>query len=95
MIKKFSHKIAMLFAIFFIAIVAAPTLIISMDDNVDVTFFFGENEEEENLKLLFEITTTDSENQILAKTSDNKDRYTFKNYPKPHLNLISPPPERK
>ena len=95
MIKKFSHKIAMLFAIFFIAIVAAPTLIISMDDNVDVTFFFGENEEEENLKLLFEITTTDSENQILAKTSDNTDSYTFKNYPKPHLNLISPPPERK
>lgn len=95
MIKKFSHKIAMLFAIFFIAIVAAPTLIISMDDNVDVTFFFGENEEEENLKLLFEITTTDSENQILVKNSDNRDSYTFKNYPKPHLNLISPPPERK
>ncbi|SHG88729.1 hypothetical protein SAMN05444148_1201 [Winogradskyella jejuensis] len=85
----------MFFAIFFIVIVAAPTVIISMDDNVDVTFFFGENEEEEkeNLKLLFEITTTDSENQSLVKTRDNRDGYTFKNYPKPHRNLISPPPD--
>lgn len=93
MIKRASHKIAMVFAIFFIVIVTAPTVIISMDDNVDVTYFFGENEGEENLKLLFEISVVDSENQSLIKTIDDGDGYTFKNYPVPHLNLISPPPE--
>ncbi|GGI56067.1 hypothetical protein GCM10011444_03760 [Winogradskyella haliclonae] len=84
----------MFFAVFFIAIIAAPTVIISMDDNVDVTFFFGENEEEEkDFTLVFKISEADTENQDLAKSNKKKDRYTFKSYPKPYLDFISPPPE--
>ncbi|RNC87966.1 MAG: hypothetical protein ED556_01900 [Winogradskyella sp.] len=91
----FRHKGAMIFAILFMIIVTAPAVILSVDDNVDVTFFFGENEEEEteNLKLLFETSSVDAEKVIVKTFNSNIDSYTFKNYSKPELNLIFPPPD--
>ncbi len=78
------------------AIISAPTIVTSIDDSVDVSCFFGigEEEESENLKLLFENNIEFSDDHhFVIKTRDNLIGYKFKTYPKPHLNLISPPPE--
>lgn len=89
------HKLATFFALLFMIIITAPTVAISLDDNADVALFFGENEEEEkeNLKILFDFASSDSDLQDVVKESFNNDEYTFKTYSKPHLNLIFPPPD--
>lgn len=77
-------------------IISAPTIIISFDDSVDVSYFYGmgeEEEESENVKLLFDNTLEFSEELFTLKTNIHFIGYAFKSYPKPHLNLISPPPE--
>ncbi len=95
MYQKFRYRIAVFFAILFITIVSAPTIILSIDDSVDATIFLGENDEEEkeNTKLLFDIASSDSKIQNINKSSKDSDAYTFKKYTKPHLNLIFPPPD--
>lgn len=93
--KRLQHKAAIFFTILFMAIICAPSLIMSIDDSIDITILCGENEEEEkeNFKLLFEITNLNSDYSISDSNENSNIEYTFKNYPKPHLNLISPPPE--
>ena len=77
------------------AIISAPALIMSMDDSCDITFFYGENEEEEkeNFKLLFEINSFKQGSSFIDNLNASKVVYIYKIYAKPHLNLISPPPE--
>jgi hypothetical protein len=93
--KSFKHKTAVFFTIFFMGIITAPTIISSMDDTVDISSFYGigEEEESESFKLLFENTSEVSENSFIIDTDAHLVAYTYKKYPKPHLNLISPPPE--
>ncbi len=93
--KRLQNKAAIFFAILFMAIISAPLVIVSIDDSIDITFFYGENEEEEKegLKLLFEITSQDLENCFSDLNSHRDIGYTFKKYSKPHLNLVLPPPE--
>ena len=95
MTKKCQYNIAVFFTILFMAIISAPSVIMSIDDSIDTTYIFGENEEEEKecFKLLFEITPQVSGNYFVDIINTNNDCYTFKKYSKPHLNLISPPPE--
>ena len=90
--------IATLLTVLFMALIVAPTVIASIDDSIDTSIFYSLIEEEENGKakklispFSLEINgTTDlfdlNNNQIFG--------YWFKKYPKPHLNLISPPPEQ-
>ena len=90
------YKAAIFFTLLFMAIISAPTVITCIDDSVDVSCFFGfgeEEEESENLKLLFENSLELSDDHFVIKTRNNLIGYTFKTYPKPHLNLIIPPPE--
>ncbi|MFC0603661.1 hypothetical protein [Winogradskyella pulchriflava] len=77
------------------ALIAAPTIIVSFDDSIDVTCFYGVTEEEENqnVKLVFEHTSLDSGGMFEDEANANLIGYRFKQYPKPHLNLISPPPD--
>lgn len=94
--KSSKYRIAVFFTILFMAIISAPTVISSIDNSVDTSCFFGIGEEEEesgNLKLLFENNLELSEDDLVIKTRGNLIGYTFKIYPKPHLNLISPPPD--
>ena len=87
-------RIAIFFSILFMALISAPTIILSFDDSVDVSSFYNVNEEEEeNSKLLFQEISVPSEDTLTANTRAQLIGYTFKKYPKPHLNLISPPPE--
>lgn len=94
--KNTKYRVAIFFALLFMAIISAPTIITSIDDSVDVSCFFGigeEDEESENLKLLFENNLELSDYHFVIKANGNLIGYTFKTYPKPHLNLISPPPD--
>ncbi|WP_223032459.1 hypothetical protein [Hanstruepera marina] len=85
--------IAILFSILFLAFITAPTIIIAVDDSVDVSIFYSVTEEEnENLKLAFTDNNFESENISIEVVQENS-RYFFKKYQKPHLNLVSPPPE--
>lgn len=76
-----------------------------VDDSIDVSFFYDINEEEEKegkeekgneknkeIETLFENLNLDSLVFLVSKKDANLG-YRYKTYPKPHLNLISPPPE--
>jgi len=89
-----TQKSAIFFIFLFAAIISAPTVIMSMDDSVDITSFYSLNEEEEseNLKVIFEGYQSIELNLDNLKNTQRLG-YIFKAYPKPHLNLIFPPPE--
>ena len=65
MYQKFRYRIAVFFAILFITIVSAPTIILSIDDSVDATIFLGENDEEEKENVIR--LEKEKENQKLAE----------------------------
>jgi hypothetical protein len=92
---KLRQNIAIFFTILFMGIISAPSLIMTMDDSIDVTCFFGINEEEENesFKLVFEAISSSHEDSFLDSKNAHKVAYIFKAYAKPHLNQIFPPPE--
>jgi len=89
------QKVAVFFTIFFVAIISAPSIIMSFDDTIDITCFYGENEEEEkeSFELLFEVSSLSLEDLVISTKEINATIYTFKSYPKPQLNLVLPPPE--
>ena len=89
------NKLALFFAVFFIAIIATPSIILSVDDKVDVSLFYGENEEEEkeNFKLLYLSETEEQNKPSLLQISVKLDCYELIEYPKPSINFIAPPPE--
>jgi hypothetical protein len=80
--------------------ISAPTVISWVDNSIDVSIFYSNSEEEENGQ------ETNTNKEVLFfedlgitsyySSDENKSalEYYYKNYPKPHLNLISPPPER-
>jgi hypothetical protein len=95
--KKLS---AIFFSFMFLLLVTAPTIIMAIDDSIDISLFYDITEEEEekgkeNTKG-FEKFVVDLDIDIEGFLSSENSQdlvYTFKTYPKPHLNLISPPPE--
>lgn len=93
--KSSKYKIAVFFTILFMALISAPTVIMSIDDSLDTTCFYSISEEEENtnVKLLFDKNLEPSENSLVFEVGGNLFGYAFKTYPKPHLNLFFPPPE--
>ena len=93
-LKKY---LALCFMIFFMLINSAPTIIMSMDDSIDSSILLdrGEEEEKEDIKLLFEITSEEWDDTSLDRFNIDIVGYTSKKYLKPHLNLIFPPPERR
>jgi len=96
MFKISKNRIAVFFAIFFMVIVSAPMILVSIDDSVDISCFYGIGEEEEeskNLKLLYDNNFEQIEDLLAIKSNTLVIGYTFKTYPKPQLNLIVPPPE--
>lgn len=87
------------FSIVFLVFLMAPTIIAMMDDSTDISMFYTSSEEEEKgidknkevEVLFFEIENPQFDITILK--SNKHLGFCFKTYPKPHLNLISPPPE--
>ena len=92
--------LSIFFSIVFISLITAPTILVIIDDSIDISLIYDISEEEEekgsekNKEL--EVFVVESHPELNDFTlSKNKAfiEHAFKNYPKPHLNLISPPPE--
>jgi hypothetical protein len=76
------------------AIIIAPSVILVVDESVDVSVFYSITEEEENNVIKLTFSENNYEDEAFSDVTNKKHlAYYFKNYPKPHLNLISPPPE--
>jgi len=93
----FKRAIAVFFTLLFVGIITAPTVVLALDDSIDTSIFYSLTEEEENSKTKnvispFSLQHNNEIAHFILKTH-NYFNYQFKNYPKPHLNLISPPPE--
>ncbi len=95
MFEKLRYRTSIFFTIIFMALISAPTVILSIDDSTDVSIFYSitEEEESEKLKIVVEDISPDNEGLFLNENQSKIDGYTYKTYAKPHLNLISPPPE--
>lgn len=94
---KFTSSI--FFTILFMAFISAPSIILLTDNSEDVSIFYSLSEEEEKghetLKNI-EVFNSELSNSEFIFASQLKSKvigYSYKTYPKPHLNLISPPPE--
>jgi hypothetical protein len=96
-----SKKIVSIFlSVIFLLFIVTPTVIVMVDDTIDVSIAFSASEEEEkgneknlDIEVLFSNLKA-NESDLVFAVSENNLGYYFKNYPKPHLNLISPPPEQ-
>jgi len=89
------RTIAILFSFLFLAFITAPSIIIAIDDTADVSIFYNVAEEEnEILKLPFPESDCNDLYKVFFTDANEYLGYYFKNYPKPHLNIISPPPEQ-
>ncbi len=96
------NLLAILFSLLFLTLVMAPTIIVVVDNTIDISFVYDISEEEEEIgsehsKELEKVVVDFGIEVIGIKTTEDLEdlRYTFKSYKKPHLNLICPPPEFK
>ncbi|MBU3820453.1 hypothetical protein KO566_00140 [Flavobacteriaceae bacterium XHP0103] len=94
----YKKAVATFFMVIFMGLITAPSLIIALDNSIDTSMFYSIAEEEENGKSISVLSPFSIVNNEYQTPFDIKDyqffSYQNKNYPKPHLNLISPPPER-
>ncbi|WP_452224870.1 hypothetical protein [Lacinutrix chionoecetis] len=85
--------VSIAFSVFFLLFIAAPTVVTIVDDTIDTSIFYSVTEEE-NKSFELTINETSYENEAFFVSMQKQHlEYYFKKYPKPHLNLISPPPE--
>ncbi|WP_452220086.1 hypothetical protein [Lacinutrix salivirga] len=90
MLKK---NISIFFTVLFMATIIAPSIILTVDDTVDVSVFYSITEEEnKSVELMYFENTKDSDG-ILVFENKIHFEYYYKKYSKPHLNIIFPPPE--
>ncbi|GAA4801159.1 hypothetical protein GCM10023330_03710 [Litoribaculum gwangyangense] len=76
------------------ALISAPSIIIAIDDSADTSIFYSVTEEEETNKIELKASESFVVTEYLwVLESAEGIEYYFKKYPKPHLNLIFPPPE--
>ncbi|PKQ44986.1 hypothetical protein [Confluentibacter flavum] len=93
----FKKTIAISFTVIFMALIIGPSIIATLDDSIDTSIFYSLAEEEENCKSKIVVTFSLYNNDSLSDFTLNHYEfftYQFKNYSKPHLNLISPPPDK-
>ncbi|WP_452599440.1 hypothetical protein [Pontimicrobium sp. MEBiC01747] len=96
MIKKL---VSTFFTILFMVIITVPSIISVIDDSIDVSVFYDLSEEEdeiesEHVKTLELFSEVKNEPICFLETTEIEYLgLDFRNYPKPYLNLISPPPE--
>ncbi len=70
-----------------------------VDDSIDISILIDSSDEEEkgkeNIKdIQLSVSELDgNESDYFSDETENDLGYYFKNYPKPHMNLISPPPD--
>ncbi len=93
------NLVSVFFTVLFMAITTVPSIISVMDDSMDVSIFYDlseEEEEKENEKtkvLEFFFEANKEPISFMEYNGTECLGFNYKKYPKPHLNLISPPPE--
>lgn len=91
----FKKTVSIFFTVLFFGIILVPSIIVSIDNSIDISILYSISEEEEetnNLKLV--VSEIDEDTDSYSVTFKNqKLGCQFKKHPKPHVNLISPPPE--
>lgn len=94
------RNVSIFFTLLFLATIITPSIVIAIDDSIDISLLIDISEEEEekgnekNKEL--EVFVVDSNlvaEDISSKSNQENLGYCYKNYPKPDLNLIFPPPE--
>ena len=93
--KKF---VALFFTIVFLTFTVVPAIMVAINDNIDVSIFYGcaeeEKETEKNTTVELIIPFTKNETiSFTSKVETPSSEYRFKNYSNPHIHLIFPPPE--
>ena len=93
----FKKALAAFFMVLFMGLIVTPSVVVALDSSIDTSIFFSFAEEEENgnsITVLSPFSIADNELNTIFDVKGHKSfNYQCKNYPKPHLNLISPPPE--
>ncbi|MFT4575131.1 MAG: hypothetical protein ACI9SI_000029 [Polaribacter sp.] len=91
--------LSIFFSVVFLLFIVAPTILVMVDDSVDVSIVFSTSEEEEkgnekslDIEALFSMLKTNNYNLVFT-FPENSLEHIDKRYTKPHLNIISPPPE--
>lgn len=91
--------ISLSLAVLFVVFLTAPTIIALVDDSIDISMIYNTSEEddkgsEKNKEIEVLYTELNHNlNEVFCISNKNYTGYSFSHYPKPHLNLISPPPE--
>lgn len=93
------NNILILFTLLFMATITLPSILVILDNSVDVSLLYDISEEEEKgseknkeIEVFLEEVNSDAFVFVSNETESNLG-FRFKTYPKPHLNLISPPPD--
>ncbi|MBU2940972.1 hypothetical protein KO494_15585 [Lacinutrix sp. C3R15] len=89
--------VSIILSVIFILFIVAPTILTIVDDTIDVSIVFSVSEEENesctvDAPVLF-LNHKTCEFYFDVASNENNSGYVFKNYPIPHFNLISPPPD--
>ena len=93
-----SKKVVSIFlSAVFLLFIVTPTILVMVDDTIDISIVFSTSEEEESskhldIKVLF-LKVKTNESDLVYISAENNLGYYNKKYPKPHLNHILPPPE--
>jgi len=92
------NKIAVFFSIVFLTFIIAPTVITVVDSSVDISFIYSNSEEESSSKQAEKIKIVLSPLKISEFVFSSTEKistaiHTDKNYTKPYINTVFPPPE--
>ena len=93
--QRINNTIAIFLTIIFLGIMVMPTIILTVDDTADISSFYGmgEEEESEEFKLVLHLEDFKNEANEIISNIIPLNKHRVKTYSKPHLNLVSPPPE--
>lgn len=93
------NVVSIFFTFLFVSYLTAPLILKMVDESIDVSIVNTMSEEGEiggekikDVEILFYEPIHNFEDVVYLSPKNVSDYY-FKNYPKPHLNLVSPPPE--
>ena len=92
-------KIAIFFSFLFILFITVPTVVILVDDSIDISFLYNSSEEEEqdhemdeNVKIFIAQENT-TKLEFLNIRLEKSSGFFNPNYPKHYLNTVFPPPQ--
>lgn len=88
---------SILFSVAFLLYTVTPSILMIVDESIDISILFSSSEEEEEEKhltidVLYSTVRTKNSDLVFAY-SEKSLAYLDKKYTKPNLNIISPPPK--